>query len=442
MKRKKKSIDANLKPVKDLWYPSLNAISNNLDFNSWVKNNKIIGGEAIYGDYKYEKVEITKSYKIQVYPNKEQKIILNNWSTDCIAIYNETNKLIKNNIYNEDKTINIKKATEFVRFERIRTDYLKPFKNIHMEANNTPSHMLDYAIKLNCEMYKSAISNLKNKNIKEFNIKDCPINNRRRNIVIESNMFSKKINGFCVSQLGEMKFESKKKNKKLADIDFKNIKNNCILQFDSLLKKYYLIIPRIYESYDDGYKISKCGIDGGIRTFLTIYYNNRVAEIGTNISDKLKPLYNKIDKINKHKDEKLLTEQKSELAGAKRYKKIGNLVDDLHFKAIDFLANNFETIRLGKINTKSIVSNNTSIISDTTKRLIYSLRHYEFRVRLENKCKETGSKLEIVDEYKTSITCSRCSNEHTSLGANKIYDCTKCSLKIDRDINAAINMYK
>jgi putative transposase len=221
-----------------------------------------------------------------------------------------------------------------------------------------------------------------------------------------------------------------------------NIKNHCIFQFDSLLKKYYLIIPRIYESYDDGYKISKCGIDGGIRTFLTIYYNNRVAEIGTNISDKLKPLYNKIDKIQKHKDEKLLTEPKSELAGAKRYKKIRNLVNDLHFKAIDFLANNFETIRLGKINTKSIVSNNTSIISDTTKRLIHSLKHFEFRVRLENKCKETGSKLEIVDEYKTSITCSRCSNEHTSLGANKVYDCTKCSLKIDRDINAAINMYK
>ena len=128
MKRRKTLIDANLKPVKDLWYPSLNAISNNLDFNSWVKNSKIIGGEAIYDDYKYEKVEITKSYKIQVYPNKEQKIILDNWSTDCIAIYNETNKLIKNNIYNEDKTINIKKATEFVRFEKIRTDYLKPFK--------------------------------------------------------------------------------------------------------------------------------------------------------------------------------------------------------------------------------------------------------------------------------------------------------------------------
>ena len=440
--KRKKTIQANLLSVDKLWYPPLTAIANNLNFNSWFKSNKIINGDPIYNNYNYIPTDIIRSYKIQVYPNIKQINILNKWFNDCILIYNETNTLIKNNIYNIDKSIDIKKAFQFVKFEKLRTNFLKPSKQIYMDTNNTPSHMLDYSIKLICEMYKSALSNLKNKNITEFIINDYSINRRRKNIVIEQSMFSKKIIGFCVSELGSMVFENTKRNTSLVNIDFHKIESNCILTYDSLLKKYYLIIPRNYKSYNDGLKINKCGIDGGVRTFLTIYSNNRTHEIGTNITEQLTPYYNKIDKINSHKDEHILKEKKSILALDKRYKKINNMIKDLHFKTAHFLANNFKTIRLGKFNTKSIVSNLTSNISDKTKRLLYSLSHYKFRERLEHKCNETGSKLELINEYKTSKTCCNCSNEHISLGASKIYDCIKCKLKIDRDINSAINMYK
>ena len=438
-----KTLSANLKPDKNIWYPPLSAVANNIDFNSWFYGQCLTNKNVsnVFDDYTYPKNKIIKSYKIQIHPNINQSNILKQWSEDCINIYNKANQIIKDNIF-IDKKIDVNMATKFINFQSLRTKYMINIKNELRNKSNIPSHMLDYSIKLLCEMYKSAITNLKNKNISEFNIKDCPINKRRKNIVIETSMFSKKINGFCVTQLGEMIFESTDKNSMLKNIDFKNIKNNCILQYDKIYNKYYLIIPREYESLSQGYKIDKCGIDGGIRSFITLYSDKCTIEIGNNIYNKLNPIYDKIDKINSDNDLKKISDKKAEIALAKRYDKIKNRIDDLHNKTINFITTNFETIRLGKINTKSIVSNKRNEISNKTKRILYSLKHYAFRMKLENKCKETGSKLLIINEYKTSITCSKCGNEHKKLGNQKKYECINCGLKIGRDINAAINMYK
>ena len=46
-----------------------------------------------------------------------------------------------------------------------------------------------------------------------------------------------------------------------------------------------------------------------------------------------------------------------------------------------------------------------------------------------------------IDEYMTSKTCHNCKNIKNDLGSNKIYNCMNCNIKIDRDINASINIY-
>ena len=53
-----------------------------------------------------------------------------------------------------------------------------------------------------------------------------------------------------------------------------------------------------------------------------------------------------------------------------------------------------------------------------------------------------GSKIKEISEYMTSKTCCKCGNINKKLGGNKIYDCSKCKLNIDRDINASINIRK
>ena len=47
--------------------------------------------------------------------------------------------------------------------------------------------------------------------------------------------------------------------------------------------------------------------------------------------------------------------------------------------------------------------------------------------------------LEVTEEY-TSKTCGKCGFINKKLGANKIFNCNKCKLQIDRDLNGARNI--
>jgi hypothetical protein len=120
------------------------------------------------------------------------------------------------------------------------------------------------------------------------------------------------------------------------NFNLQNIDKTFTLQYDKYYNKYFLLIPKEISKLDNDLedhikkqnknkfiktnleKISikkvnnnlenrikednKCGIDGGIRTFLTVYNENEVLEIGTDIKSILLPYFNKIDKITSLKD--------------------------------------------------------------------------------------------------------------------------------------------
>ena len=71
-----------------------------------------------------------------------------------------------------------------------------------------------------------------------------------------------------------------------------------------------------------------------------------------------------------------------------------------------------------------------------------ALSHYRFRVTLKQMAIKFGVNVKETDEYMTSKTCHNCGNIHSELGSKKTYNCAKCGLSLDRDINAAINIYK
>ena len=74
---------------------------------------------------------------------------------------------------------------------------------------------------------------------------------------------------------------------------------------------------------------------------------------------------------------------------------------------------------------------------------IQNSRFYYFRTFLQWKCREYGIELRIADHwYASSKTCSRCGHKRKKLRLDeRTYYCKKCGLKIDRDLNAAINLY-
>src|ERR1700723_171236 len=68
--------------------------------------------------------------------------------------------------------------------------------------------------------------------------------------------------------------------------------------------------------------------------------------------------------------------------------------------------------------------------------------HYRFRMRLLSKAREyPWCNVELVDESYTSKTCGRCGALHNKLGGAKVYQCPRCTLRMDRDVNGARNIY-
>lgn len=67
----------------------------------------------------------------------------------------------------------------------------------------------------------------------------------------------------------------------------------------------------------------------------------------------------------------------------KKYRKIQNQINDLHWKSINYLTNNYDEIIIGKLSISNIIQNP---INKNVKRIASLMRSYVFRERLKYKC--------------------------------------------------------
>ena len=64
----------------------------------------------------------------------------------------------------------------------------------------------------------------------------------------------------------------------------------------------------------------------------------------------------------------------------------------------------------------------------------------QVRQQLTYKAEWAGRELVLVDPRNTTRTCSRCGNINPRPRADRIYHCSQCSLTMDQDENAAVNI--
>jgi putative transposase len=108
--------------------------------------------------------------------------------------------------------------------------------------------------------------------------------------------------------------------------------------------------------------------------------------------------------------------------------------DTIH-KLTSWLAKNHSEIVIENLNVSGMLKNHrlASAIADCG--------FYEFRRQLEYKTEWYGAKLIIVDRfYPSSQLCSNCQNKQKMPLSKRVYECENCGLKIDRDLNASINL--
>lgn len=363
-----------------------------------------------------------KSKTIRIYPTTNQKLILKSWFGMFRWFYN--------------RTIDYTSENKIYEFRKVRNNMRVNSKFVLPEwcENDIPPRIIAGAISDCCKAYKTCFSQRSSNTIKEFKLHYKTKKDISQCIYLEKSCFSK--NGILPKyKFGLLKGVYKRKSVLLQDI---KIDHDCRLTMTN--GKYYLHLPTESFIEPEQYTSGLISLDSGIRTFQTGFSpDNHTVEFGVDCTKEFNPQLKKIDTLvsissncNKRKKRKLFSRIK------RINTNIRNKIDDLHWKTIKFLTCNYSTIVVSDFKTASLFKNKK--LNSGSKRIMGILRHYSFRLRLTEKCKQRGNELYFVDESYTSKTCTCCGQLNNSLGSNKVFNCKSCGLEIDRDINGARNI--
>jgi putative transposase len=126
-------------------------------------------------------------------------------------------------------------------------------------------------------------------------------------------------------------------------------------------------------------------------------------------------------------------------AAAKMRWKLVDLIDELHWKTIRFLLDNYDLILLPSFETSKMSSRLQRRLSKKSVRNMLSLKHYQFKMRLKNKCQTEGLAFIEVNEAFTSKTASWTGEMKHNLGSAKFI--TSDGITVDRDVNGARGIF-
>ena len=150
----------------------------------------------------------------------------------------------------------------------------------------TPVHTLNYAVHLACSSYKSCLTNLRNGNIKRFNIRYLKSNKNSLIMDIEKIAFKNK--GFFTSILG-------KEMKNTLNKDYNSL-HDCKLHYNRNKNRFTLLVPYKIQIEDPIKKNEYISIDLRLRTLMNFKTNKEYIKICSNFQSKLKKLIEREDK--------------------------------------------------------------------------------------------------------------------------------------------------
>ena len=195
-------------------------------------------------------------------------------------------------------------------------------------------------------------------------------------------------------------------------------------------------------------KSSGIGIDLGIKSFAVVSDGRNFPNINhtrrmRKLTKRLKHEQRKFMRKIRHRKEdatkkcKRSNLDKQRLRVQRAYVRLTDKRQDYIKKAVrEIVRTQPEYITIEDLNVRGMMKNRH------LSRAIAESEFYYFRILLERKCREFGIQLRIVDIfYASSRTCSVCRHVNRDLKlSDRVYECPKCGLVIDRDYNAAINL--
>ena len=364
--------------------------------------------------------QMFRAYKFRLYPDERQTELINKILGCSRYAYNYYLDKMINNGYTTSYN-NIKNYTNILKYE---TPFLQEIDSIIIHKS---IYNLDNAFKRKFSK-TSGYPKFKSKyNRNSYNI---PATYKGEYCNIELDLKARNLH---LPQLGLVKVRG-----------YRNIKNingkikNVTISKEPTGKYYVSILYEMYEKLPTPNPQNIVGIDLGIKKLLTLssgitYDNNKyIDKYQKRIKRKQRELSRKEKgSKNYYKCKKELAILYSKLANARKYythKITKSITDEYDIITCEKLKTK-EMIIKGK-NTKLSSKLNDATFSEIIRQLLY-------------KSKYKGKKFyQINTYYPSSQICNRCNNQDRKYKdlTEREYNCPKCGEKIDRDLNASINI--
>ena len=203
--------------------------------------------------------------------------------------------------------------------------------------------------------------------------------------------------------------------------------------------RYYVsVLIEIPDKTTTGNSSEGIGIDLGLKDFAII--SNAKTYKNINKSAKLKKLEKKLAREQRSLSRKYENLKKGESTQKRNIQKLHHRID------------NIRTDYINKINAEIVKTKPSYIMIEDLNvsgmmknghlsKAVASQKFYEFKTKLQAKCKENGIELRIVDRwFPSSKTCHCCKHIKKDLKlSDRVFRC-ECGYIEDRDFNAALNL--
>ncbi|MFL9932410.1 RNA-guided endonuclease TnpB family protein [Paraburkholderia sp. RL18-103-BIB-C] len=174
------------------------------------------------------------------------------------------------------------------------------------------------------------------------------------------------------------------------------------------------------------------GVDLGIKTLATFSNGSGAPALKPHHAEHKRIV--RLSRSLSRKQKGSANRAKAKTKLARLHLSIANVRKDALHKLTTTLATNYSTIGIEDLNVSGMLKNGK------LARAIADAGFFEFRRQLEYKAAMTGAQVIVIDRfYPSSKTCSGCGAIHAITLSDRVIECG-CGLKMDRDLNAAINI--
>lgn len=355
---------------------------------------------------------MNKSFKVRIYPNQEQKILIDK-TFGCVRyVYNHMLKL-------KQKAYNI--------FE-LKLNYIK-ISNVLTKLKQRKSWLyeIDAVALQQClrDLDAAYINFFNGTGYPKFKTKRGKNSYRTNGRTIHLDQENKKIR---IPKVGWIKFRDKTNFNSLTKI------NNITISKTSSGKYFASILAEVDIKAFTKTKKS-CGVDLGLKDFCILNDGTKFENprFFVNNQQKLKMLQQSLSR--KIKDSKNYEKARAKLAKFHEY--IVNCRKNYLHKISLFLVKNYDIICAETLQIKNMIKNHK------LAKAISDVSWYEFCRQLEYKCLWYDKKFVKINTYfASSQLCSNCGFKNSDVKNLDVreYNCPECGQHHDRDINAAINI--